>query len=116
MLIEWGGAGARVVGAYVWDGRGPCDVQDPDLVANLLTQPGESFAVSDEDELAMLPDVGPERAALLALAGVCSLERLADLGPDEVHRVAEQVHGDAEQESTGIVRRWVEEARRARKE
>lgn len=65
-----GTATVRLIGEYRFEAANDytCDIDDPGLVGELLTQPGVDFVVAENDPLARL--VGAERAAELALDGI----------------------------------------------
>lgn len=84
-----GGAGIRTVGEYTWQGKGDVvEVEDKELLVTLLLHPGDQFAVSADEPLLRLADVGIHIAGAMALEGVASLEALASLTVRKVNRLA----------------------------
>lgn len=70
-----GTATVRLIGEYRFEAANDytCDIDDPGLIGELLTQPGVDFVVADQDPLALV--VGAERAAELALDGITTPAR-----------------------------------------
>lgn len=70
MILKWKGwQGKRIVGSLVWSAETDYKqkVEDLNLVAELLTEPGSGFSVDESDPLAQ--QYGVEKAAEMALAG-----------------------------------------------
>ena len=75
MIIEYLGTSTeRIIGGYTFRRDHPCRVTEADLIAEILTQPGEEFAVAPYDPLALL--IGAPRAAEMAVFyGVIDVEQ-----------------------------------------
>lgn len=99
MRIRYNGAATvRIVGMYRWtEEERVAEVDDGATAADLLTQPGESFSVAEDEPLLAQLGIDRDTAARLAVAGVTRLEDAAGLSDAGVLRVAEQAYADAEQ-------------------
>jgi hypothetical protein len=79
-------------------------VDDPGVVSDLLTSPSGEFTVDRDDPLGEF--VGPENAARLALAGILTVEALAEVGEGDLPGLARETG-----ESEGVLDAWIEAAR-----
>lgn len=72
----------RVVGAHRWDRANGHVVEVPDAttITDLLSQPGDEFAVATDEPLLSL-GLTPRQCAALALAGVATVAELAQAKP-----------------------------------
>lgn len=98
----------RVIGSYVWctENGFVQDVTEPGLAAELLSNPLEQFAVADDDSVAVLKGIGPQRAAELALEGILTVKDLARLDTQRIIQVADVIYGSRIQ-----ITAWVQAAR-----
>jgi hypothetical protein len=107
MLIRWDGLAIvrRIVAGWTWTAESSVqDVDDPDVIPDLLTSPSGEFTVDPADPLAEF--VGTDNAAQLALAGIVSIEALAEAGEgDEVAGLANET-GITED----VLAAWIEAA------
>lgn len=97
----------RKVQGITWDRSNGhvADVADPVLCANLLTAPGDEFAVAGDEALAMLKLEWPEIVEL-AMFGIVSIEELAELNKAGITALA-AFGGRSEKE----IRSWVTRAK-----
>jgi predicted flap endonuclease-1-like 5' DNA nuclease len=72
-----------------------------------LTQPETEFVIDSSEPLIALHDVGPQRAAEMALAGIGSVADLAALGEDGITRLANSIFASERQ-----VKAWVSQAKK----
>lgn len=107
MLIRWDGLAivVRKVASWTWTAESTVqDVDDPDVIPDLLTSPSGEFTVDPADPLAEF--VGTDNAAQLALAGIITIEALAEAGEvDEVAGLANET-GITED----VLAAWIEAA------
>jgi predicted flap endonuclease-1-like 5' DNA nuclease len=81
----------RRIGSLVWDRENHHTVDVPgELAGEVLSQPGEPFEIAADDPLRAL--VGIDEAGLieLALAGIGSLDDLAQASKDEITNINQQ--------------------------
>jgi hypothetical protein len=98
----------RLVGQYEWSAATGF-LQDVDAVtaAELLTAPGDAFAVDESEPLLALSGLDAHRAGELALAGIGSIAGLTTLGSQGIKGLA----GALPWASESKIRQWVRQIR-----
>jgi predicted flap endonuclease-1-like 5' DNA nuclease len=103
-----GGVTIRLIGAFRWaPDTGYVQDVGAEMAASLLTQPETEFVIDSSETLTALHDVGPQRAAEMALAGIGSVADLAALDEDGIARLAKGMFASERQ-----VKAWVGQAKR----
>ncbi len=102
----------------IWDGLWftpenghTVEVTDANVVADLLTHPPSDFAVAEDEPLLTLDGMDRTRAAQLAMAGIASLDELAEVSTEREQELATEMNVDA-----GIVQQWVDGSEKIRTE
>ncbi|MEW6650577.1 MAG: hypothetical protein AB1453_10360 [Chloroflexota bacterium] len=103
MRIKYTGGATRIIGYLCWDaGNDHVENVPGSLAGEVLSQPGETFAIAADEPLRKLNKISEEELIELALNGIGSLAELALLDPDAIKTIHPR-----------RLAAWINQARRA---